>query len=105
MKEEIEVKELDIKDVFLGIKKRVGTLFFIIGLTLIITILILYFMKPVYQSKVILNLDKQDDGKLQKVLPGELFLDKNNKSQLELAKVTLRSQKFLEQNIIRNPLP
>ena len=91
-----ETNELDIKDILLGIRKRIGTLFFIIGVTLFVTVLILYFTKPIYHSSVIINLDKQDNGKLQKVLPGGLYVEKSDQSQLELAKVTIRSPEFLQ---------
>jgi uncharacterized protein involved in exopolysaccharide biosynthesis len=98
-REEIEEDEINLQELFLTFKNNIGTIFFITFLTVVVVFIYLYFAKPIYSSSVTIALDNQEQKKMN-VLPGEFFLNAEE-GKLELAKVTLKSRKFINTIIDR----
>jgi len=95
-RDEIEENEIDLGELFATIKNSMGTIFSITLFTIIIVSIYLYFAEPVYKANVIISLDNKEEDKLNKVLPGNLLSNKiDYLERLELAKVTIKSKKFI----------
>ena len=94
-REEIEEDEIDLKELFSTIKSNIGTLLFITFFTLFLALIYLYFAKPIYSSSVTIALDNQEKNRIEYILPENVIGDVKNKERLQLAKVTLKSRKFI----------
>ena len=91
----IEEDEIDIGELLAKLKQNSLRIFLTMFMTLTATAIYLYFVQATYSSNVTISLDNQESSKLGRMLPNQLLGVATTDERLQLAKVTLKSKKFI----------
>ena len=91
----IEEDEIDLGELLRKLRHNALRIFLIIFIVVSATIIYLYFSKNIYSSNVTISLDNQEESKMGLILPQQLLGGTNADERLQLAKVTLKSKKFI----------
>ena len=91
----IEDDEIDLRKIFLHLKKNMLTISLIAIFVGLLASLYAYFLPPVYSSNVSIAFSDQKMSKLSSLLPEEFSGLSNKGSALETVKLTLKTRKFI----------
>ncbi len=92
----IEEDEIDIRQLIETLKRNRLRIFIITLFTILLSGIYLYLSQAIYSSNVTIALDSQENSQLKTILPGQFLADGQNDERLQLAKVTLKSKKFID---------
>lgn len=95
MNNNIPENEIDIKELFSKLKQNSMSILFIMMLFSSIVGVYVYFLPSIYSSSVTISLDNKEKSNLKALLPGQSLMDVSNNERLKLAKLTLKSKKFI----------
>lgn len=88
-------EEIDIRGLLDKFKNNFFTILGIVSIVMIATVIYLYLSSNIYSSNVTISLDNEENSKLVIIPSHNLLKHSSTSERLELARVTLKSKKFI----------
>ncbi|NPA60775.1 MAG: hypothetical protein GXO06_00630, partial [Epsilonproteobacteria bacterium] len=95
-----EDREIDIATIINTVRNNIWSISFIVLITLAGTAIYIYEAREIYSSNVIIAIDSSKQNRIGAILPDSIY-SKRDEDGLDIAKVTIKSRKFIETIIDR----